>query len=169
MHLWVQITEAKSKEVEEEGEVTKGSGYRYIDPLTNEVMVEYHVDASEKLLLLGNVTNEFRGNLSVKMPLGHPLISFGRDESIFKQYLISGKTWIGPDGERNIAPKDEGLGVMISAFQSKEFGFGLPVSNEALQQVNERRKNTKYHHHKAAVEVGYKEGYKKPLTSSPFI
>jgi hypothetical protein len=58
---------------------------------------------------------------------------------------------------------------MISAFQSREFGFGLPVSNEALQQVNERRKNTKYHDHKAAVEVGYKEGYKKPLTSSPFI
>ena len=52
-------------------------------------MVEYHVDASEKLLLLGNVTNEFGGNLSVRMPPGHLLISFGLDESIFKQYLIS--------------------------------------------------------------------------------
>ncbi len=83
-------------------------------------MVEYHVDASEKLLLLGNVTNKFGGNLSARMPPECPLISFGHDESIFKQYLISVKTWIGPDGERNIVPKDEGLGVMISAFQSRE-------------------------------------------------
>jgi hypothetical protein len=82
------------------------------------------------------------GNLSVRFPTGYkPLIAFGHDVSIFKQFLISSKTWIGPDGERNIAPKDDGLGVMISGFQSREFGFGVAVSDEQLKEVNEKRKN----------------------------
>ncbi len=76
------------------------------------------------------------------------------------------KTWIGPDGERNIAPKDDGLGVMISAFQSREFGLGVVVSDEQLKEVNEKRKNQKYKDLKAAVESGgCKDGLKKPLTS----
>jgi hypothetical protein len=42
-----------------------------------------------------------------------------------------------------------GWAMMISAFQSKEFGFGVDVSE---------------------IESGVcKDGYKKPLTSSPFI
>jgi hypothetical protein len=39
---------------------------------------------------------------------------------------------IGPDGEKNIAPKDDGSGVMISAFQSREFGFRVVMSEEQL-------------------------------------
>jgi hypothetical protein len=46
-------------------------------------MVEFHVNASEKLLLLGNITGEFGDNLSVRLPAGYkPLITFGHDESI---------------------------------------------------------------------------------------
>jgi hypothetical protein len=98
------------------------------------------------------------------------LISFGHDESINKQFLISFKTWTGPGGQKNIAPKDNGLGMMISAFQSREFGFGVVVSEDHLKEVNEKRRNTKYKDLKAAIESrGCKDGFKKPLTSSPFL
>jgi hypothetical protein len=126
-------------------------------------MVEFHVDASDKLLLLGNGTGDFGGDLSVRFPTGcKPLLSFGHDESIYKQFLITKKTWIGPDGERNMVPKDDGLGVMVSAFQSREFGFGVVVSEEQLKEVNEKRKNVQYKDLKAAMEAGgCKDGFKK--------
>ncbi len=58
------------------------------------------------------------------------------------------------------APKDDGLGVMISGFQSREFGFGLVVSDEQLKEVNEKRKNPKYKDLKATVESGgCKDGF----------
>ncbi len=109
-----------AKDLEEVGEIALGSGHYYIDQDTQEKMLEFHVDASDKLLLLGNISGDFGGNLSVRFLTGcKPLIAFGHNESIFKQFLISLKTWIGPDEERSIAPKDDGLGVMISAFQSR--------------------------------------------------
>ncbi len=171
MHRWVQIKEEVAKKMEEEGEIARGSGYYYYDEATKEKMVEFHVDASDKLLLLRNINGDFGGNLSVRFPTGcKPLISFGHDESIYKQFLITGKTWIGPDGERNIVPKDNGLGVMVSAFQSREFGFGIVLSEEQLKEVNEKRKNEKYKDLKAAAEAGgCKDGFKKPLTCSPFV
>jgi len=171
MHRWIQVTEQVAKKLEEEGEITKGSGYYYYDASREESMVEFHVDVSDKLLLLGPINEDFGGNLSVRFPTGcKPLICFGHDESIYKQFLITKKTWIGPDGERNIVPKDDGLGVMVSAFQSREFGFGLVVSDEQLKEVNEKRKNTKYKDLKAAAEAGgSKDGLKKPLTCSPFV
>jgi hypothetical protein len=88
---------------------------------------------------MGKYNWDFGGNLSVRFPAGcKPLVSFGHDESIYKQFLITKKTWIGPDGERNIVPKDTGLGVMVSTFQSREFGFGVVVSEEQLKEVNEK-------------------------------
>jgi hypothetical protein len=118
-------------------------------------MVEFHVDASDKLLLLGNINGYSGGNLSVGFLTGcKPLISFGHDESMYKQFLVIGETLIGPSGERNIVPKDDRLGVMVSAFQSREFGFGVVLSVEQLKEVNEKRKNEKYKDLKAAVEAG---------------
>jgi len=35
-------------------------------------------------------------------------------------------------------PKDDKMGIMISAFQSQEFGFGLKIlTEEQLKEVNE--------------------------------
>jgi hypothetical protein len=126
MHHWVQITERVAETLEEEGEIARGSGYYYFDEVRKEKIIEFHIYASDKLLLLGNITGDFGGNLSVRFPTGCKLlVSFGHDESIYKKFLIITKTWIGPDGERNIVPKDDGLGVMVSTFQSREFGFGV--------------------------------------------
>ena len=67
---------------------------------------------------------------------------FGHDESIFKQFTFSLKSWIGLNGESVIMPKDDGMGIMISAFQSQEFGFGLKnLSEEQLKTVVMRRKD----------------------------
>jgi hypothetical protein len=112
MHCWVQITEKVAKRLEEEREIARGSAYHYFDEVRKEKMVEFHVDASDKLLFLGNVTGDFGGNLIVRFPTGcKPLVSFCHDESIYKQFLITKKSWIGPDGERNIVPKDDGWGI----------------------------------------------------------
>ena len=58
---------------------------------------------------------------SVRCPAGsRPLIIFGQDESIFNQFSHSGRQWLGPLGQRSIMPKSAGMGVMLSAFQSRD-------------------------------------------------
>ena len=49
---------------------------------------------------------------------------------------MSKKSWVGLHGKTNIVPKDDGLGMMISAFQSREFDFGLDITEEELKKVN---------------------------------
>jgi hypothetical protein len=161
MFRWVQITLEQTKELEEQGEIVKGSGYHYIGPLTNANMVEFHVDMSEALLKLGDV-GEFGGTLQVRCPAGcKPLIVFGHDESISKQFLMLKKAWTGPNGESNIVPKDDGLGVMISAFQSRKFGFGMPLTPDQLKEVNIMRRDQEYKDEKAAMEPGGLKDAKK--------
>ena len=70
-------------------------------------------------------------------------------------------------GVREILPKDEGLGVMISAFQTREFGFGMELTTKHLQKINEKRKQEQYIDEVAAVlKRGTAE--KQPLTTSLF-
>ncbi len=80
---------------------------------------------------------DFGGNISVCFPVdSKPLIAFGHDKCIYKQFLMSNKSWVRPNGESNIVPKDDGLGVMISTFQSHEFGFDIDVSPDQLEKIN---------------------------------
>jgi len=65
------------------------------------------------------------------------LISWGHDECIYKQLIMTKKHWVGPNGETAIIPKDEGLGIMISGLHLHEFGFGLQMTKEELKKVNE--------------------------------
>jgi hypothetical protein len=39
-----------------------------------------------------------------------------QDKSIFAQYLLGNKTWIGPSGQRPLLPKSEGDECMLLAF-----------------------------------------------------
>jgi hypothetical protein len=45
-----------------------------------------------------------------------PLVIFGHDECIFKQYHMTKKSWVAPNGEKVLVPKDDGQGLIISAF-----------------------------------------------------
>jgi hypothetical protein len=57
---------------------------------------------------------------------------------------------------------------MLSAFQSREFGFGLELSKEHLEEVNYMRRGKKYQDEEAAKKIRGKSD-KNPLESSPFI
>ena len=172
MHRWVQLTEPVAAQLETEKMLAKGSGYSYLNH-NGDPMREYHVDCFDpeesKALLQQLVTTEFGGNLSVRIePLSKPLIILGHDECIFKQFLMPSKQWYDPDRETFIRPKDDGLGIMISAFQSREFGFGLVTTESDLEEVNRRRDGVKYHDTQAAIDIRKRE-YKEPLTTSPFL
>ena len=125
--------------LQHEGKILKDSGYHYKDQDTGSDMVEYHADACE-IFQQEMSTTGFGGKLSVRFTMQQtqkPLLIFGHDECIFKQFTFSLKGWTGPNGETIPMPKDNGLGLMISAFQSQEFGFGLELLDEQLRQINE--------------------------------
>ncbi len=84
-------------------------------------------DSPEFLKMLKHLP--FKGMLSVQNPPRRPLFIFGHDECIFKQYSMTNKSWKGPNGETAPVPNDDGAGLMISAFQSREFGFGIHTTN----------------------------------------
>jgi hypothetical protein len=92
----------------------------------------------------------------------------GQDECIVKQYSFTRKEWIGSEGEQAITPKEDGLGVVISAMQSREFGYGMLLTPDQLRCVNAARLGQKYKDEQAAMK---KRGTveKQPLTMSPFV
>jgi hypothetical protein len=85
-----------------------------------------------------------------------------------KQYCFKSKSWTAPTGQKKIIPKDEGMGVMVSGFVSREFGFGLTLSQQQLQKVNAARQATKYSDQEVAKEIRGKI-FKDPLDNSPFV
>ncbi len=78
-----------------------------------------------------------KGTVSVRKGSDElPLICFGHDVCIFKQFIMTNKSWDSPNGETAAVPKDDGQGLMINAFQSHEFGFGMALNEEQLKEVN---------------------------------
>ncbi len=86
----------------------------------------------------------------MRYPEGRMLIIWGHDEAIVKQFTLTSKSWVGTNGETAIVPKDDGCGIMISAFQSREFGFGLEISKIDMARVNTFRKDQVYKDETAA-------------------
>jgi hypothetical protein len=116
-----------------------------------------------------NKETKFGGNLSARLKKDEkPLIMFGHDEAIFKQYLLTKKAWYGPDGISVLVPKDDGQGVMISAFQSRELGFGMALTKEQLDEVNYLRRGKKYTNEEAAKKYTG-NAQKTDLLCSPFV
>ena len=100
--------------------------------------------------------------MSVRKPSNSKaLISFGHDEYIFKQFTFSAKSWQGPNGEIVVIPKDDRLNIMISAFQSCEFGFGLDLTDSDLMEVNKYHEGKMYKDEKAALAT-QRHGANKP-------
>jgi hypothetical protein len=170
MHRWIQIELTEKVKLEEEEEIELAYGYHFVDPETQVKMVEYHVDDHHGFQDKMNAMTRFGGNLSVRKPQDRkPIIGFGQDEAIMKQYCFTTKAWTAPSGQKAIVPKDEGMGVMISAFVSREFGFGLKLTQEQLQRVNQARQGTKYSDEAAAKETRGGDANKQPLSQSPFV
>ena len=47
------------------------------------------------------------------------MILFDQYENYFNQFIFNVSMWIGPDRERAILPKINGLGLMVSDFKSR--------------------------------------------------
>ena len=101
-------------------------------------------------------------------PNTKPLMILGQDECIFKQYLFTKGVWVMPDGTRQLIPKEEGHGIMISSLCSRELGYGCLLSKEDLDAINEKRKNQHYSDKAAAIML-HGTSKKSILTCSPFV
>ena len=133
-HRWIQLTsseyEALPFKVLAEPEKYEEDGV---------TMFEFHVDKHKGLQKMANEKyGSFGGNISHNWK-GKPIIIFGQDESAFNQYAFGNKQWVGANGERAILPKHNGMGLMISAFQSREFGFEFEMTPQQLEDVNRKR------------------------------
>eukprot|EP00978_Attheya_sp_CCMP212_P043359 scaffold281372_cov41-Attheya_sp.AAC.1 len=139
MFHWIQLPLEEVKVMEENKEIDEGLGYHYQNS-ENKDRVEFHVDLHPTFQ--DRVWRTlYGGNLSVRIPVNMKhLICFGQDECIFKQFTFTPKAWTAPDGQKSMIPKDEGLGILISAFVSCGFGFGFYISLEDLEnKVNKKR------------------------------
>ena len=88
---------------------------------------------------------------------------------MFNQFSFGCKQWVGPAGERAFLPKSAGMGLMASAFQSRELGFGMQLTAEQLKDVNRKRAEDIHYFDKVAAQ-DVNESTKKPvLTASPFL
>ena len=76
MHHQVHISKDKTKMLENSNAIPRDSGYRYIDEVTQEKKVEFHVDVSDELQ--DSVMNDMGENLSICLPTNSskPLIIF---------------------------------------------------------------------------------------------
>ena len=65
----------------------------------------------------------------------------GQDESTYHRYVFSSKHWKGPTYLNCILPKSSCKILIISGFQSQEFGLGLGdlLSPVILSKINENR------------------------------
>ena len=164
---WIQLSQEEAKVIEG---IDIEFGFCYDSAFTNEPWVEFHVDYWEART---RESHDLRSSkipdMSIRSPQGtRPIMIVGQDESVFSQYLLGSKTWVGPKGQRPLLPKSEGDGYMLSAFVSRDFGFGRPLTNSELQAINATRLGKQYLDGHAAYEV-LKTYDKPPLTCSPFV
>lgn len=124
MHRWIQMPQDLVVMLLQEGVLSpEAQGYEYVDQDTQLLYTEFHVDDCE-LFETVMCDTQYGGNLSVRRDTSKkPVVCLGQDECIFKQFSFSPKSWTAPDGKKAIIPKDDGLGIMISAFVSGEFGL----------------------------------------------
>ena len=79
---------------------------------------------------------------------------------------FSPKLWTGTNGETLLIPKDEGIGIMISAFQSREFDFGFAwddISDADMNRINDFRADKSYMDKDAAKILRNGSALKKDL------
>ena len=166
-HRWWQISKAEYEAMIRDGKLAADIGYHYTQ--NGEQFVELHVDdhtefqEKAKSCLYG-------GKLSVRFDskTQKPLMILGQDEAIFKQFIFSNGVWITPDGQKQLIPKDDGQGVMLSSFVSRELGYGYTLPEEVKDRVNKMRHVKEYSDTEAAEkETGSK--FKKDILTSPFV
>ena len=115
-------------------------------------LIEFHVDDAPNFQELANQKYTFGGTLSVRRPPNEKtIILFGQDECNFNQFTMNSRQWVGPKGERVLNPKSDGSGIMISGLQSREFAYGLKISQNQFDEINLSRRGKKYFDEESAL------------------
>lgn len=178
-HRWVHLSQTEfddlktALEDDKDGEKAKDMldkvAYKF-KGVDEKVYFEFHVDKHVRLQKIANDKyGAFGGRVSIrKKAEDKPVIIFGQDEAIFNAFLSRTHQWVDPNGRRAIMPKTVGAGIMISAFQSRELGWGIPITEDQLKEINAARANQEYFDKAAAIAVNGNTK-KQPLESSPGI
>jgi hypothetical protein len=142
----------------------------YHDHTIEKDMIEFHVDDHPSLQDLANKKHPvFGGGMNDQSPAGaKPIIVLSQDEAVFNANSMSTKQWVGLNRERSILPKNNGLGRMVSTFQSRDLGWGMVLPRESIQQINDKRRGEAYFDRVAAKAVSDCE-LKKGLIESPLV
>lgn len=168
-HCWVQkrADDEDLLKLYESDQLQRHQGHKF--ERNGEEWIEFHVDDHQSFFDWGNENCEYGGKLSVRFPEGQKaLIRIGQDEAIFKQYHVTRSAWKGSNGEIGLVPKDDGAGVMISGFISRELGFGIEWTDELRDNVNETRRDQTYKDEEAALEV-HSTRNKHDLVDNPLV
>jgi hypothetical protein len=150
-----------------------GFGHSYFDIIRDEEVVEFHIDYwNWRKKQETTATTSIQPTTSIRVSsMARPIMIVGQDESVFAQYLLGAKTWVGPKGQRPLLPKSKGDGyTMLSAFVSREFGFGRLLTEDELVRINSQQQTNgaTYTDTHAAMEVLGRIN-KLPFTESPFV
>ncbi len=180
MYRWYQLPLHEVTALTSEGFLVPCKGYNY-ETINGEKMVEFHVDDIPEINIIDSKTENklhtkieeecpFGGSLSIHKDINEkPLLAFGHDECIFWQFILTGQARVGVKGELPIIPKDEGFGIMVSAFQSREFGLGFELTIDDLKVVNEYRYSSRPNYTETESAIKLLGGAKKNLTEAPFV
>ena len=170
-YRWVQFSKVEFGALKEQKKVPINlhPKHTYNCNDSNIEMVEFHVDDADYFHEYCNEKYIYGGNLSVRKDNNKkPILLVGQDECIYYEYARSKKQWVSSEGKRALLPKTTGNSIMISAFQCREFGFGMEINEEDMVKINDIRRGTKYSDENAATAV-YGTADKQDLKTSPFI
>ncbi|KAI2502628.1 hypothetical protein MHU86_11822 [Fragilaria crotonensis] len=170
---WVQLSVNEAKTIKC---INIDFGYSYHDIVSNEERIELHVNYWNQITRDQQQEHQLyqdkkpATSIRVSSQTRPLMMIVGQDESVFAQYLLGSKTWVGPKGQRPLLPKSEGDGYMLSAFVSREFGFGREMTTAELEKGNKERRgiHKTYLDTHAAMEI-LKSVHKPLLTESPFV
>lgn len=98
----------------------------------------------------------------------NPIIMFGQDGCIVKEYLFTNKYWALPNINIPPMPKEEDQGIILSSFVSRELGYGFEMISSQLAHINEYKKGSTSYMLMQLWKLIKKQ--KKPnFTPSPFM
>jgi len=129
-------------------------------------MVEFHVDnlgtgglnanwKDETYTELRRKLGKYGGCKSVRFPTivnckyghsksackcGRLAYHMGQDESIYKAYALSSRDWVTPGRVVTLRKKCDGQGCMVSGVVDEIRGYGFPMTEAELAEVNDYRK-----------------------------
>jgi hypothetical protein len=101
---WIQVSIIEAITIKD---LDIGLGHSYFDIVGNEQRIEFHIDYWNRIrggagaAALTRRLEDVKATTSIRVSSkARPIIIVGQDESVFAQYLLGAKTWIGPKGQR---------------------------------------------------------------------